>query len=153
MARMIPPTPATETPPSERQLYERFQWDLPDDWTIIHSQRFLLPSGGRAPQEGEIDFLVLDPARGALALEVKGGRVRRGADGWISVDRDDNTHTIKDPGRQASRAVYAIRRYLENARGFGGKGFQCRFGWGGRAPEHRITRRHGAGHSAARDRR
>ena len=130
MARMIPPSPATETPASERQLYERFQLDLPDDWTVIHSQRFLLPAGRRAPQEGEIDFLVLDPARGALALEVKGGRVRRGADGWISVDRDDSTHTIKDPGRQASRAVHAIRRYLEDARGFGGKGFRCRFGWG-----------------------
>ena len=130
MARMIPPSPATETPPSERQLYKRFQLDLPDDWTVIHSQRFLLPAGRRAPQEGEIDFLVLDPARGALGLEVKGGRVRRGADGWISVDRDDSAHTIKDPGRQASRAVHAIRRYLEDARGFGGKGFRCRFGWG-----------------------
>ena len=130
MARMIPPSPATETPSSERQLYERFQADLPDDWTVIHSQRFLLPTGRNAPREGEIDFLVLDPTRGALGLEVKGGRVRRRADGWTSVDRDDGTHAIKDPGRQASRAVHAIREYLEDAPRFGGRGFQCRFGWG-----------------------
>ena len=46
MARMIPPVPALETPDSERHVYERFQSVLPDSWTVIHSQRFLLPRRG-----------------------------------------------------------------------------------------------------------
>lgn len=137
MARMIPPVPAAETPDSERRVYERFQSELPDTWTVVHSQRFLLlesrpdrSASRRGPHEGEIDFLVLDPSRGAIGLEVKGGGVRRTADGWSSVDRHGAIHRIKDPGKQASRGVHAIRRYLEAAPGFGGRGFRCRFGWG-----------------------
>lgn len=137
MARMIPPVPAVETPDSERRVYERFQSELPDTWTVVHSQRFLLPASRpdrsasrRGPQEGEIDFLVLDPSRGAIGFEVKGGGVRRTADGWSSVDRHRTTHQIKDPGKQASSGVHAIRRYLEDAPGFGGRGFRCRFAWG-----------------------
>lgn len=42
MARMIPASPALETPASEGRLYERFRTDLPAEWTVIHSQRFLL---------------------------------------------------------------------------------------------------------------
>ena len=134
MARMIPPVPAWETPDSERYVYERFQSVLPDSWTVIHSQRFLLPRRGgkreEVDREGELDFLVLDPMRGALGLEVKGGGVRRTADGWRSRDRRGEEHVIKDPGEQVSKAVHAIRRYLDDAAGFGGKGLRCRFGWG-----------------------
>jgi len=135
MARMIPPVPAVETPDSERHVYERFQSVLPDSWTVIHSQRFLLPRRGgnreeRLHREGELDFLVLDPLRGAIGLEVKGGGVRRSADGWRSMDRQGEEHVIKDPGEQVSKAVHAIRRYLDEASGFGGKGLRCRFGWG-----------------------
>ena len=102
MARMIPPVPALETPDSERHVYERFQSVLPDSWTVIHSQRFLLPRRGgkreeRVDREGELDFLVLDPLRGALGLEVKGGGVRRTADGWRSTDRHGEERVIKDP--------------------------------------------------------
>ena len=135
MARMIPPVPASETPDSERHVYERFQSVLPGSWTVIHSQRFLLPKRRgkreeRVDREGELDFLVLDPLRGALGLEVKGGGVRRTADGWRSTDRQGEEHVIKNPGEQASKAVHAIRRYLDDAAGFGGKGLRCRFGWG-----------------------
>ncbi len=135
MARMIPPVPALETPDSERHVYERFQSVLPDSWTVIHSQRFLLPMRGgkreeRLHREGELDFLVLDPLRGAIGLEVKGGGVRRTADGWWSTDRHGEENRIKDPGAQVSRGVHAIRRYLDDAPGFGGNGLRCRFGWG-----------------------
>ena len=129
MARMIPPTLAPETPDSERRVYERFEFALPSTWTVIHSQRFLIPQHRRT-QEGELDFLVLDPSRGAIGLEVKGGWVQRTAAGWSSVDRDGRTHEIKDPGQQASRAIHAIAKYWEQAPGFGGRGFRCGYGWG-----------------------
>ena len=130
MARMIPPVPAPETPDSERRVYQRFQSVLPNEWAVIHSQRFLLPKNGTA-WEGEVDFLILDPLRGAIGLEVKGGGVQRTAAGWFSNDRHGTRHALKqDPGRQASSAVHAIRRYLKAAPGFGQRGFRCRFGWG-----------------------
>ena len=128
---MIPPSLAPGTPPSERRTYDSLRSELPDTWTVIHGQRFLLPANRGGPaREGELDFLVLDPARGVLGLEVKGGRVQREASGWASVDRNEQRSAIKDPGLQAERAVRAIRGYLEAAPGFGGRGFRCRFGWG-----------------------
>ena len=131
MANMIPGVPAPEAPPSERRVYEGFRSELPNTWTVIHSQHFLLPARrGAREEEGELDFLVLDPSRGALGLEVKGGRVQKMRRGWVSVDRDGKEHIVKDPGAQARRAVHGIRRYLDAASGFGGKGFRCRFGWG-----------------------
>ena len=129
MARMIPPRLAPETPDSERRVYQRFEFALPSTWTVIHSQRFLLPQPRRT-QEGELDFLVLDPSRGAIGLEVKGGWVQRTAAGWSSVDRHGRTHQIKDPGQQASSAIHAIAKYWEQAPGFGGRGFRCGYGWG-----------------------
>lgn len=129
MPRMIPPRPAPETPASERQVYERFESALPASWTVIHSQRFLLPANRRM-REGELDFLLLDPARGAIGLEVKGGRVQRTPAGWFSLDRDGRKHEIKDPGRQASSAIHAIAEYWKEAPGFGRRGFRCGFCWG-----------------------
>lgn len=76
MASMIPHVLAPETPDSERRMYELFRDKLPGAWKAIHGQRFLLPSKHRI-QEGELDFLLLDPARGALGLEVKDGREGR----------------------------------------------------------------------------
>ena len=129
MARMIPRRPAPETPDSERRVYEQFHCTLPATWTVIHSQRFLLPASRRV-QEGELDFLLLDPSRGALGLEVKGGRVERTPAGWFSLDRYGQKHAIKDPGRQASSSIHAIGRYWKEAPGFGGRGFRCGFCWG-----------------------
>ena len=129
MARMIPPRLAPETPDSERRVYQRFQLAPPPAWTVFHSQRFLLPQRRRT-QEGELDFLVLDPSRGAIGLEVKGGWVQRTAAGWSSVDRHGKQHAIKDPGQQATSAIHAIAKYWEQAPGFGGKGFRCGYGWG-----------------------
>ena len=130
MASMIPHVLAPETPNSERRMYELFRDKLPGAWKAIHGQRFLLPAKHRT-REGELDFLLLDPARGALGLEVKGGRVERHADGtWTAVDRHGVRHDIKDPGKQASAAVHAIRKYMEDAPDFGRKGYWCRFEWG-----------------------
>lgn len=125
MARMIPPTPAPETNASERRAYDSLRSGLPDTWTVIHGQRFLIPPKPGAPaREGELDFLVLDPERAVLGLEVKGGRVHRDASGWASVDRTDQRKEIRDPVQQVQTAVHEINRYL------GDRGFRCRFGWG-----------------------
>ena len=131
---MIPSSIAPETPDSERRFYNRSQAMLPDSWTVIHGQRFLLSASRRhrtPPTEGEIDFLVLDPARGLLALEVKGGRVQRTREGWYSTDRHGERHFIKDPVNQVSDAIHRIGKYLnDDAPGFGRRGHRCQYGWG-----------------------
>lgn len=73
MPRMLPPRPDADTPESERKVFAAFERHLPRDWTVFHSRRIVLPRQGDGPVECELDFLVIDPGRGLLGLEVKGG--------------------------------------------------------------------------------
>ena len=73
MPRMLPPRPDADTPESERKVFTAFERHLPQDWTVFHSRRIVLPRKG---VERELDFLVIDPARGLLGFEVKGGGAR-----------------------------------------------------------------------------
>jgi hypothetical protein len=112
MARMIPSQPDADAPRSERGVFEKFHDGLPDDWLVLHSRRFVLAGGrGSAIEDGEIDFLILDPARGLLALEVKGGAVQCEGGKWTSTE-GGRVHRIKDPGKQAQRGIYTLDRWL-----------------------------------------
>ena len=141
MARVFPVEVHKDTPRSERKVFERFRDQLPRNWTVLHSRRFLLPTpAGQRPLEGEMDFLVLVPERGLLGLEVKGGDLRRGRAGWTSIDRRGKKHKIKDPGRQAQRAMHAIARYLQRRPWFIESRLRPAFGWGVVFPDIKAGR-------------
>jgi hypothetical protein len=109
---MIPSQPDADTPASERTVFDAFRAGLPDDWLVLHARRFVLPGEKGAPsEEGEIDFLVLDPTRGLLALEVKGGEVACRDGRWTSTE-GGRVHPIDDPGKQAQRGIHALDRWL-----------------------------------------
>lgn len=128
---MIPESIDPEAPPSERYVFNRLRATLPESWTVIHGRRFLIPG----EQEGELDFLILDPRRGMLGVEVKGGGVERRRDGWVSTDRSGQANRIQDPGRQASRSTHAIHRFLSGHPRFGRAGKRCRISWGVLLPD------------------
>ncbi len=110
---MLPRQPDADAPMSEQQVFEAFREGLPEDWVVLHSRRFLLPAvNGRRPQEGEIDFLVLDPARGLLAIEVKGGEVQCQGGEWTSTE-NGRIHALEDPGSQAASGIRALDRWLQ----------------------------------------
>lgn len=131
MATMLPSIPDFDTPESEKLVFETLQTKLPDSIIAIHGKRFSIP-GGHRPKEGEIDFLILHPERGYLALEVKGGQeIRRDADGWKSVRTDDGRSVpIKDPGAQSQDAVHTIGRYMANHKKYGAELGGVTYGWG-----------------------
>ena len=153
MAHMIPGVPAPEAPASERRVYEGFRSELPNTWTVIHSQRFLLPARrGAREEEGELDFLVLDPSRGALGLEVKGGRVQKTRRGWVSVDRDGKEHIVKDP-RSAGQSRCAQNTSVPGGGfGFRRQGLSVPVRVGRCAARHRVATGHGTRSSSAPDR-
>ena len=73
---MIPTEPDPDTPASERYVFGRLRDRLPDAWTVLHARRICLPAQeGRPGHEGELDFVLIDPDRGLLALEVNRGGV------------------------------------------------------------------------------
>jgi len=141
MARMIPVDPDSDTPRSEREVFAVLEEGLPEDWIVIHSRRFFLPaSANRKREEGEVDFLVLDPRRGFIALEVKGGDVGRDQDGWFTIPSGATREQIKDPGRQAQHGAHAINRYLAEYVWFRRNRVKAQFGFGVVFPASKVGR-------------
>jgi hypothetical protein len=113
---MVPSQPDADAAVSEKRVFDCLRDGLPQEWLVLHSRRFVLPGGrGSAIQEGEIDFLVLDPARGLLALEVKGGAVQCEGAKWTSTE-GGRVHRIDDPSGRIFSAYYSTgklsRRFL-----------------------------------------
>ena len=113
---MYPHQLAQDVTHSERVVYESLRDGLPGDWRAIHGKRFVLPSegAGRRATEGELDFLIMHPQQGVLALEVKGGaEVGRDDQGWYSIAHGQETEVrIKDPGKQVQEGAHHLLTHI-----------------------------------------
>lgn len=144
MATMHPSAPDARSSAVERRVFAALQRALPDDWTVLHGRRVVLPAeprrpdrvGRRRPIEGEADFAILAPGRGLLVLEVKGGQaIGRDGEGWFSRDHGGQRHPIRDPGAQAQKVLHALKDYLRARRGFPLHPDDARFGFGVALPD------------------
>jgi hypothetical protein len=111
MARMIPqPMRPDIQSAAERRLYNEFQVQLLDDFSVFHSVWWQLRDAVTGIHDGEADFIIAHPEYGILLLEVKGGRIRYdGQTGeWFS-----NEHAIKDPFKQGRAAKYSLLEKLK----------------------------------------
>lgn len=98
---------------AERLLFREFQSQLPDEFIVMHSVGWLA-RGKKRTFDGEVDFVIVHPARGVLVLEVKGGAIEGewAADEWRSTGRTNRHAAIRNPFRQAHDAMYALRAKL-----------------------------------------
>lgn len=118
MARMYPKGGSTrnESYQAEPMVYRALETQLSDTFVVIHSVRWLAQVArdvdGRNVPVGEIDFLILHPLLGILALEIKGGRVRIENNYVVFANGDK-----KDPISQVGRGVYALSRWIADAGG------------------------------------
>jgi len=115
MACMYPNqlSPDTESN-AERRLYQAFQGELDNSYTVFHSVAWQSLDGEGRPRDGEADFVIVHPTRGILTLEAKGGSIRcdPGTGYWTSTDRHGRTYDIKDPFAQARYSKYALQDQL-----------------------------------------
>lgn len=100
-----------EKPRSTDSLAEPVVWrvlgkSLPDGWVAYHSLRLRVGSGW----EGEGDFVIANPHRGFLVLEVKGGRVELHDGRWFQNGRE-----MKPPREQAHSFAKNLARRIRNA--------------------------------------
>jgi hypothetical protein len=98
------------------QLAEKAVWtalknSLPDDVVLAHSVQL---RDGR--NEYEIDLLVLWPAVGIAAIEVKGGQVSITDGQWYQSDRNQK-RKIQSPVAQSQSSLHALKNWLENKLG------------------------------------
>jgi hypothetical protein len=108
---MIPAVvdPATASP-GERELYNRLKDDpAAADWIVLHS---LDVAHHVRAVSGELDFLVLIPGRGAVALEVKACRSLRRENGLWYYGNEPKGDP-RGPFKQASEAMHSVRAVVE----------------------------------------
>ena len=115
--RLIPPTFAPDTTSDgERLVFERLSALAaggepgPDTtgWSVLHSLDIVDPAARLA---AEIDFLVVVPGKGVLALEVKGAHRLHRADGLWYYGANPQPDA-RGPFRQAADAMHSLRTHL-----------------------------------------
>ncbi|MDE0308761.1 MAG: NERD domain-containing protein [Acidiferrobacterales bacterium] len=111
MARLVPKLNLSEIRNgSERKVATVLVEQLPENNVVIHSFNWVRRESCTIV-EGECDFVVIDPDRGVLFVEVKGGIVKYLPDEgvWVRVrSGDGDSMPIKDPFAQVSRNMHAI---------------------------------------------
>ena len=104
---------------AEAKVYQALRDRLPDRYVVFFEVSWILRREDEHAKDGEADFLVCDPDRGYLCIEVKGGGIAfDGISGqWFSVDRNRQKYKIKNPIQQALKAKYSVRaKLLEHSR-------------------------------------
>lgn len=113
MARMIPESfPASTESGAERRVYQALE-GVDGSYTVLHDVAWL-GRGEHEGTQGQCDFLVLHPSRGALVVEVKGGTPHRSDDGQWQSSGARGEFSIEDPFAQANRSKFALRDYVRS---------------------------------------
>jgi len=86
---------SADCPESEKKVHKALKDDLPSNWYAWHSLKIRTKKG----KFGEADFLVADPNKGLLIVEVKGGRIRKEKGTWYTYDRELSPSPFKQAHR------------------------------------------------------
>lgn len=109
MARLFPAlTPDEIENPGERAVARVLIEQLPNRVEIFHSFNWLSRNRLGTIQEGESDFVLLDPEIGLLFVEVKGGSLLFDGREWVREARGERRSLNKDPFAQAGRGMHGI---------------------------------------------
>jgi len=92
---------------------------LPEEITIIYSLRWIHPGRqrmltGPLKAQGEGDFVLFDPRRGLLVVEVKGGEVWCERGRWYQRNRKTGAVKDIDPEKQSGDTMYRIKSEVDN---------------------------------------
>ena len=96
-------------------VYDAFK-KLPNDYFVFYSLNWGKEYNGKY-QKGEADFLVFDPSRGFLVVEVKGGGIKCDKRwDWYSIDSSGHEHRLRyPPMKQAWRSVERFEDLLAHS--------------------------------------
>ena len=144
MARLIPKINPDEIEnDGERQLAKSLISQLAANVEIYHSFRWLAETDRGTLQEGECDFVVLDPDNGMLFIEVKGGQLlyNQDQDVWERITERGGRYALKkSPFDQCSRNMYNLLERVGQERPFlGQKKLPFTFGYAVAFPHSRYA--------------
>ena len=100
---------------AEAKVYRAIRDSCPKTYLVLFQIGWIATKENSGYSDGEIDFVICDPNRGFLVIEVKGGGISSNPETgkWFSIDRSGQEHPIKDPIKQALNAKHAIYRKLK----------------------------------------
>lgn len=118
MAIMIPDPPLDfHGSPGERAVYDALR-TLPESVHVFHSLPWIRTPGTRTAPQGESDFLVFDPERGLIVIEVKSGGIRVDAGQWYQRNLTTQIENrMQNPAEQANRSRWFLINHLEQRLG------------------------------------
>ncbi len=113
MATMIPAMPLDfHGSDGEQEAYDSLA-QLDDNYIVFHSTRWVGRTE-RSPGQGEADFVIFEPSKGILVIEVKAGNVTLENGVWNQQNRRTGiTKRMQDPEAQASRSKFEIINALD----------------------------------------
>ncbi|ENX33405.1 MULTISPECIES: nuclease-related domain-containing DEAD/DEAH box helicase [Acinetobacter] len=114
MPKMIPKRIDPNTPsPGEIEFFTRISLEENiSDWTILHSLN-IAPTHHQTRIMGEIDFLVIIPKLGMIAIEIKAHREIRIEDGIWFLGRSDQSGS-RNPFVQLKDTMFSLQKYISN---------------------------------------
>jgi hypothetical protein len=100
---------------AEAKFYVACRDQLSPATLVVHSLALIRLGADGSRKDAESDFVIVDPDRGILVVEVKGGSIDfdPASGNWSSTGRSGR-HSIKDPFRQAMTQKYALLGYLRD---------------------------------------
>ncbi len=140
MARLFPALdPAEIENPGERAVARVLAEQLPNRVEIFHSFNWLARNRQGTIQEGECDFVLLDPESGLLFVEVKGGSLVFDGREWVREVRGEHRSLNKDPFAQASRGMHDIVELVKRRFPRAGDELPFTYGFAVAFPDCRVT--------------
>ncbi|HMV44213.1 MAG TPA: NERD domain-containing protein [Leptospiraceae bacterium] len=115
MPEFIPPIPKDfHGSMGEKIVYDAFR-SLPDSYLVFHSFAWTEEENNSFHKQGEADFLVYDPERGLLVIEVKSGQILIENEEWFQIGKDGHRRLMhKNPYFQAEESkFYILKQILE----------------------------------------
>lgn len=105
----------------EFKIFEALK-KLPDEWNIYYSVNWHKRENNGKIRWGEADFLIFNPKKGILVIEVKSGGIKFENGRWIQKRLDTlEEFSMQNPFKQADRSKYTIIDNLDNSLFFGDK--------------------------------
>lgn len=106
MAKMIPHTLFETGSEGEKRIFETLQTQLSNKYWVFHSVRWIGSDRGRS--QGEADYLIFDPQKGILVIEVKAGIIEVDSNRkWFQTNRNTLVkNEIFDPEKQADESKF-----------------------------------------------
>ena len=140
MARLFPKIEPDEIGnPGERTVARALLEQLPRRVEVFHGFNWLARGSHGTLLEGECDFILLEPEKGLLFVEVKGGSLVFDGEKWIREVGAERRELNKDPFAQAQQGMYDIIDIVRSRYGVTANGLPFTYGFAVAFPDCRVS--------------